>query len=168
MDAFTALKLGFTRADITDLVRHADTNGDGYLNYHEFAQSFSTPTSQNQSLAEQYMLLKRKKSKRARAGVLSGLALMAADSKHTKSQPIDEADANSRYPKHLTYAQLSALGSLFLISGGSATVTGGVVSARTGYRPTISPRGVQLTEGRWFYEGQYARTFLFLLIRSLS
>ena len=54
---------------------------------------------------------------------------------------------------HLDYAELSALGSLALISGGNAVFHGdNVVSTRPGYRPTVSLRGVELTHGRYFYE----------------
>jgi hypothetical protein len=125
-----------------------DQNGDGFLNYREFAQEFSIAALRPSEPSQPRQLKQRIKKGVNSGGILSGLAALASS---TPSRPNDNGTSGSDAVKttnKMNYAQLAALGSLFLLSGGNAQFHGdNRVSTRPGYRPTVAPRGVMLAKG---------------------
>lgn len=88
---------------------------------------------------------------------MSDLAVMARTARDHKQTLIEgphvSTSSTPRVGAHLTYSNIADIGKLFLSSGGSAVFHGdNVVSTRAGYRPSISPRGVLLDSGKWYYE----------------
>ena len=134
------------------MLQHSDHNKDGFLNFREFAAEFGMGAI---STAPKTPAAPKRTAKPGAApsgpGLLSGLAALAATKKADVSQ--ERKQSKRKKAAHLDYAELSALGSLALVSGGSISISGdNVVSTRPGYRPTVSMRGVEITSGKWFYE----------------
>jgi hypothetical protein len=155
------LKLMLSSEDVVELLRHADQNNDSLLNYREFAAEFALRGATDQLSRAERMLKNRKAAPRAKddakrgqgiaglQGVVEGmdrtvsLATTMSASLTSTGEPSGQFD----------WRRLASLGQYFICSGGQAQFHGdGRVTTVPGYRPSVSPRGVALTQGKWFYE----------------
>jgi hypothetical protein len=154
------LGLELRTEDVQELLRHADTNGDGLLSYREFAAEFGARGGASQLSRAERMLRHR----RQRAGVASASAGSGVPGLQGVVMGLDRTESVGReMSKTLTaigepsgqfdWRQLAALGTYFVCSGGHASFHGdGRVTTLPGYRPSIAPRAVALTHGCWYCE----------------
>jgi len=149
-----SLKIGLAAEEVVELLRHADLNGDGFLNYREFAAEFTLRSAILGVSRVDRMLARRREDKvpinAAGQGIL-GLQGMAHARHMGGGEESSEAHASD--PAGMDWRQLASLGKRFLTSGGHVRFLGDSrVSTRPGYCASLSPRGVILTSGKWYFE----------------
>eukprot|EP00466_Bigelowiella_natans_P015194 jgi/Bigna1/85176/estExt_fgenesh1_pg.C_20373 len=159
-NALMKLNIGLSEEECAQLLRQADSSQDGYLNYREFATRFGAYSSASKGedgKGELFRALNPGKlsQKRRKALPLNLLPSAAASAKNAKATTttLDSVGEEEEKFAHMSYAELSALGSMSLASGGMAYFhDDGLVSTRPGYRPTLCARGVLIQSGRYYYE----------------
>ena len=144
-----------TKADVTDLLHHADSNSDGFLNYREFAAQFSDTSQQDAVQVEEEdedgeggdeplpapsMVPGSRNGNRGKGGsLLSNLAAMASVIRLGGGGPSQGAGAGrgkgsssnakkegkNYLAQHLSVRRPQDVGQLFLAAGGSATIDPG-------------------------------------------
>eukprot|EP00467_Chlorarachnion_reptans_P010822 CAMPEP_0114525784 /NCGR_PEP_ID=MMETSP0109-20121206/22631_1 /TAXON_ID=29199 /ORGANISM="Chlorarachnion reptans, Strain CCCM449" /LENGTH=5518 /DNA_ID=CAMNT_0001707433 /DNA_START=63 /DNA_END=16619 /DNA_ORIENTATION=+ len=154
--ALMGLNIGLTEEECAQLLRHADASQDGFLNYREFAARFGlTEGGRDQQLFRALNPAKMSSSGSSHKKKALPLNLLPSVAKDAKRAGADAAllEGEDESLAHMSYAELSALGTLSLASGGLASFhDDSLVSTRPGYRPTICPRGICIRQGKWYYE----------------
>ena len=151
------LQLMLSSEDVVELLKHADQNNDSLLNYREFAAEFSLRGANQLSRAER--TIKNRKSLPAAAqrgsgivglqGVVEGMDRTVSLASTMSATLTSAGEPSGQFD----WRRLASLGQYFISSGGQAQFHGdGRVTTVPGYRPSVSPRGVALTQGKWFYE----------------
>lgn len=134
---------------ISLLLQHADQDKDGFLNFREFSAQFGVGVETDGSRASD---VRNAAVSSARGkDVMGGLAKMVESTPAMVAPNHSESKAGGI--REMSYAELSAIGSLRLLSGGAAVIQDdNLISTAPGHRATVSPRGVIIREGCYYFE----------------
>lgn len=176
----TTLGVALDSAKVMELMKAADRNSDGTLNYLEFATRFADAEADDAKEREEHdaQMWERMTSHGpgiimdAVAGSRTGQAAQSASAGGGTSAagaadlfdvsaaetPADiEATPSRRrevtVASHIDVAHVMDVGQLFETSGGQALILGGgMLLTRSGFLPTIAPRGIVLRSGKHYFE----------------
>jgi thiol-disulfide isomerase/thioredoxin len=145
------VNVGLSTAEVAELLTHADQNDDGFLNYREFATGFALITEEKPKVNRKPARAKTANKQMVISPLLPACLDVSQTISHTLS--LSTSAAPEQTNAKLDWRVLASIGTLFLTSGGYARFHGdGRVTTLPGYAASISPRGVGLTKGRWYYE----------------
>ena len=156
---------GMDAHDVRELMLHFGADGDGFLDYREFAQHFGPQEGDGLGAAGRgarraMRLAARQKRlyrmRRRRKGEGNALAQLRPRGASGQSADLGAAQPSRPPPSTaatLDWRRLASVGTLFLASGGTVLQRGDrLLSTRLGYLPTVSPRGVAITSGTFYFE----------------
>eukprot|EP00931_Biecheleriopsis_adriatica_P018048 TRINITY_DN12737_c1_g1_i1.p1 TRINITY_DN12737_c1_g1~~TRINITY_DN12737_c1_g1_i1.p1 ORF type:complete len:1556 (-),score=408.83 TRINITY_DN12737_c1_g1_i1:30-4622(-) len=145
---------GLQAEEVAELWKHADLNSDGYLSYREFASEFGR-RSDDMSSGRVERLLQRHRSSQRGAQSSKGHGLLGLQEGMMEARAAAEGDFGEEVEEisAMDWQKLASVGKRFLTSGAHINFQGdGRVDMLSGNQASFSPRGVNLTTGKWYFE----------------